>query len=342
MATVRTHSDHKHIKKLSTRLEPHDWRTTQRENRGSYEQRATAGKWGTLLTEIIAYQNKHNGQSPSDIELTRLTKLTLGQVRYHLRAMEELHLLRDHKGWPRHIAILDGGKVRTMTALEPQSPPPKPKKMEEAVNTTSNEVKKAMTKKPFMERAKEIAQAIVDYHDRNGHAPGIKEVSDMMGYTHAAGAGQHIRKMAALGWVHHKEKHHHDLVLTGHGRAALFGEMSDDLHTDVLVRPERQKMERIVARPGLAEQLAQVKEQMQKPTRVEHYVATERAATPPAAEEMAKALIAEMARAGAFGRPVHEPEPEANRERLLAEADLADLINELNDRGYRVSRAGRQ
>ena len=215
------------LAKVSQRLEPRDWRTTQRENRGDYEQRATAGKWGAILSAIINYQNKHHGLTPTDIMIAKDTRLSIGQVQYHLREMEKAGLIKDNKGWPRIIRVEQVAKVEDLTAMVP-SRPEKVEEVEvmdtatmEGVVRRDSRGRRLTPKLGFMERAKQAAQAIMDSYDNRGRAPEVQEISAALGYAKSGAASDVIAKMAAHGWVHHSRKKHRDLALTGLGRDVL-------------------------------------------------------------------------------------------------------------------------
>ena len=52
-----------------------------------------------------------------------------------------------------------------------------------------------------------------------------------------------VKEMAQRGWLHHKPDHQRDFVLTGLGRAVLFGEpLREEMHTDMLVSPQPTKV----------------------------------------------------------------------------------------------------
>lgn len=292
---------------VSNRLEPLDWRTTQRENRDHYEQRETAEKWGSILTAIINYQNKHNGQSPTDIILSKDTGLTVDQVRYHLRRMEQADLIKDIRGWPRHIVVANATKVQAMTQMEVA----KPRKQEEANVVHSHQVHAEMLAtpkrgetKPFIVRAKEVAQAIIDHYDQFGHAPRMKWIKARVYKTgHGAtggGLSGVIKQMTELGWVYHKKGCRHDLAVTGLGRAALFGQVNNQLHTDTPINP---------------------------------MPSAPQAAPEPPPEPVYRAPPPKPR--PSIPRPVARPAvPEGN----LANVPDVDLILELNSRGFRVSR----
>lgn len=234
------------------RLEPNTWHTSRREDAADYEQRQTPAKWAAILTAVINYQNKHHGVSPTDQMISKDTGLSPGQVQYHLKEMEKGGLLRDSKGWPRIITVENVAKVQTMTQIETL---PKIERVKEAVamDTSQLETNKPRkrggardmsNKKDFMTRAKMAAQAIIDHYDQYGTAPRMQWLRDKVYGPPAPGTVRSgggistiIKKMTQLGWVYHQNKHHRDIALTGLGRAALFGEVESQLHTDTRVNP---------------------------------------------------------------------------------------------------------
>lgn len=234
---------------ISNRLEPRPWRTTQRENRGNYEQRATAGKWASILTAVISYQNKHNGYSPTDLILSRDTGLSPGQVRYHLREMEKGGIITDLKGWPRIILVQNVAKVQAITQLEsmPRNVAETETKEAKVMDTSQLDTRKSSMgksttgRKPFMVRAREVAQAIVDHYDEYGSPPKVTWVRDRVyrpdGGASGGSASRIITQMTEHGWLHHRPRHR-DLTVTGLGRAALFGQLQEQLHTDTPVNPQ--------------------------------------------------------------------------------------------------------
>lgn len=223
------------------RLEPYNWRNTQREQRRDYEQRQTPSKWSAILTAIINYQNKHNGVSPSDQMVSQDTGLSPGQVQYHLREMEKAGLIKDSKGWPRIISVEHAAKVQSLAMLEQRTI----EKVEEVkiMDTKDITAKTPSGRKQFVTRAREIAQAIVDHYDQHGHAPYMRDVREKVyGSGKGGSLSGIIRKMTSLGWLHHKERHHHDLAVTGLGRAALFGQLDEQLHSDMPINPPETKV----------------------------------------------------------------------------------------------------
>jgi hypothetical protein len=233
----------------SRRLEPLGWRGTQRENAGDYEQMATAGKWALIASTVIGFQNKHGGASPTDLQISRDAKLTTEQVRYHLREMEKAGLIKDVKGWPRHIIVTNVAKVQQLAQLAVM--PSVTGKVEEAKVEQSHEVQRVRRtisgRKPFVARAKQIAQAIIDHYDQFGKPPTNKWLKERV-YGHIDGGNMTAvtKQMVALGWLFHQSRRRADFALTGLGRAALFGQVDDQLHTDTPINP----MERSIKEDG--------------------------------------------------------------------------------------------
>lgn len=229
------------VRNIANRLEGERWKTTQRENRKDYEQIATASKWAAILSAVIIYQNKHKGMSPTDQMLAKDTGLSAGQVQYHIKEMEKAGLIKDRKGWPRHIAVENATKVQMLTQVVSLTKP----KMEERTmdNTSQPETRERRYtgRKAFMQRARQAAQAIVDYHDQHGRAPYMREIGEAVYGAKSGAITNLIQQMVDHGWLHHTPRKHHDLCLTGLGRAALFGQAEEQLHTDTRVNP----MERV-------------------------------------------------------------------------------------------------
>lgn len=224
-------------KQAASWLERENWRTTQRENRRQYEQQSTAGKWGSILSAIIAHQNKNHGISPPNHIISRDTGLSPGQVQYHIAEMEDRGLITDMKGWPRRIVVKDIVKVAGLSIAETK-PFTKPEEAK-VVNMSDTKTRTDFSKTPFVERAKQVAEAVTDYHDRYGKAPGTKDIQTALGYKSSAGASRLVNRMADIGWLFHKRRNHHDLVLTALGRALLFGEVREDVDTNTPVHGDR-------------------------------------------------------------------------------------------------------
>jgi hypothetical protein len=281
-------------------LERETWRTTQRENRRNYEQQGTAGKWGAILSAIINHQNKNHGLSPPNHIISRDSGLSPGQVQYHLAEMEDRGLITDMKGWPRRIVVKDMAKVASLSIAEPRPM----QKIEEArvTNTIKSRGKSAYAYKSFMVRAKEAAQAIMDHHDRFGMAPSTTDIRDALGYHSTAASSRVVNKMVELGWVSHKPRHHHDIVLTGLGRALLFGEVREDVPTNTPVHATNTSRPVTAGRP-----------------------------TPLAAPQISMTTMPFLA-------PMAEPTPKAAGPVDLSNLDTVDLLLELQSRGLKVSR----
>lgn len=227
---------------IRRRLENEEWLTTQRENERNYEQVATPLKWSGILTFVIDYQNKHRGMSPTDLMISHATKLSPGQVQYHLRAMEVAGLIRDHRGWPRRISVESAAKVQSMTQIETQ-PTEKVKEVKtmdsEVLQTAAKKVLGPTGRKAFMERAKALGQAVIDHYDQYGVPPdGAYLKEHVYGRVTAGGGLSRVtEQMVALGWLYHKHGYHRDYALTGLGRAALFGQIGEQLHPDTPINP---------------------------------------------------------------------------------------------------------
>lgn len=274
---------------VSRKLEPYPWRTTQREARGDYEQRDTSRKWGRIARAIINYQNKHHGMSPTDQMIALDSGLSPGQVQYHLREMEKAKLIQDNKGWPRRITVKEVAKVKVMDLPTP----PKPEKVEEARVTDTNKVfdgptttrgtprEREYTKRlPFMERARQLAEAVIDHYDQYGTAPNGKYLKQRVfgRVRDGGGLSRIVNKMVDLGWLHHEPRKQHDYAVTGLGRAALFGQVNERLHTDTPINPfeppvaPRPTIPRPVATPSISVTEAEIRravQEMSKPAKVE-------------------------------------------------------------------------
>lgn len=232
------------------RLDPANWHTSRRENAHDYEQRQTPAKWAAILTAVINYQNKHHGMSPTDLMISHDTGLSPGQVQYHLREMEKNALVKDSKGWPRILTVENATKVQRLTQIE--TTPREITKEARTMDTSQLETQKKSKRggarysrtgrKPFMVRAREIAEAITDHYDQYGKPPDGPWLKEKVfahedGRTGGGSLSRIVQQMVDLGWLHHKRKHQRDYAVTGLGRAALFGMVEDQLHTDTPVNP---------------------------------------------------------------------------------------------------------
>lgn len=236
---------------LTEQLEPMAWRTTQREQQKGYEHAATIEKWADIIAAIMDFQNKWEGHSPSNHAIAKAVTLSPGQVDYHLKRMQERGLIYDDGSWPRNITIYAAKVQDQQQALALSEAPKQEAKQEEAVAVESQNIggKSKLDRKNFLDRAREFAQHLTDHYDRHGRAPLLKDVAKLMGYSQGGlsksgarrsttgGLSHVVTEMTRRGWLHHTPKRQRDMVLTGLGRAVLFGEVKDDLHTDMLVRP---------------------------------------------------------------------------------------------------------
>jgi hypothetical protein len=298
---------------VSEQLERLEWRTTQRENSGDYEQRATPGKWGAIISTIIQFQNRYNGQSPGNPHISKETGLSTGQVQYHLAEMEKRGLVVDKPGWPRRLVVQCSVKIAEQE--EKATVPPAPTPVEAKV-TNSDKVTNKFNRKrreSFMDRAKRFAQALTDYYDTHGEGPMIKELAPSLGYDpdRCGAVSRTVGEMVQRGWLFHRAGYQRDFMLTGLGRAALFGEVREDLHTDVLVRPPKWRQPFTTpARPFTARPVNE--DTPEKDTR------PEQGPQPPDRE----VPVVEMRRT----KP------------SFSDIDTVDLVLEVQARGFKVSR----
>jgi general stress protein YciG len=314
---------------VSRRLEPERWWTTRRENPDDYQEHASVKKWASIAAAIINYQNRHGGQSPTDATIARDAGLTLPQVHYHMHEMEKAGLIAERRGFPRHIVMGDVAKVQRLTQLEIK--PPQKVKEAKVVHTTNNSVRK-----PFMDRARLVAQAVMDHYDQHGEAPRSSWVAEQVfGHTRRTGSlTRVVREMVELGWLYHKNGCHRDMALTGAGRAALFGQINDTLHTDTPVSPTEKKM--TAAEAGSLG--GQARARNLPPERLSEIgrLGGQRKA---AMYSEQPAMEIRRAQPG-IPRPVPEAEtyavkPHPDAVQLFEDIDL---VLELNRRGYRVSK----
>lgn len=224
------------------------WRTTRRENEHNYEHITTPLKWSGILSFIIDYQNKHHGLSPTDLMISKGTNLSAGTVGYHIKEMESAGLIKDNKGSPRIITIHNAVKLQIGEVHKPTVEKVTEVKTMDSAQLTKKKFSLGPTgRQPFIDRAKAIAQAIIDHYDQYGYSPKgdyIKQrVYGQGRHSSSPGGGglpRVIRKMVELGWLHHKWKSQ-SYAVTGLGRAALFGQQpeNESLHTDTQVSPRK-------------------------------------------------------------------------------------------------------
>jgi hypothetical protein len=156
--------------------------------------------------------------------------------------MEAKGLITDTKGWPRRIIVWASTKeVRDHEPLPLLKAAKTEEEMQPHENTDLPPQQPAKRKRGvgLLDNAKLIAQAITDYYDQHGKAPRQREIAAQLGYStpnSSSGLSRPIMQMVERGWLHHKP-HHRDYMLTALGRAILFGEVREEVHTDMPVRP---------------------------------------------------------------------------------------------------------
>ncbi len=204
------------LEEISRKLEPKQWRSTQRENARDYEHRATAGKWAAIISAIINFQNKHSGASPADHIIARDANLSVGQVGYHMKEMQKAKLIRELRGYPRVILVEQVAKVA------------------KEITTPTEEIRRMKTKKSkrnysgrasFAERAENIARKLDEYWNKYGTSPDGRW---LLGQVYEPGAASGaivpvLQRMTERGWIEHKPNSQ-AYKLTEEGRSTLLGE----------------------------------------------------------------------------------------------------------------------
>jgi hypothetical protein len=198
-----------------------------------------------------------------------------------------------------------------------------------ATVTDSNTVTKKHDRKrreDFMSRAKKFAQALTDYYDSHGQGPMIKELAEACGYQpEKCGAlSRTAIEMVERGWLYHKPGHQRDFMLTGLGRAVLFGKVSEDIHTDVLVRPQKSQVRD--KEPLQFRQPFTVPLPLFRPQRVNDDMPLAEPVEGPAPPTPDREV------------PVVEWPLKASHTFNLDEVDTVDLVLEVQARGFKVSR----
>ena len=271
-------------------------------------------RWSDIIGCILKYQQEHGGKTPFVPVIAQHTGMSPGQVQFHLEQLKKRGFIIERGTWPLRLSVVASAVQAVKQEAAPAAPPEEEEVM--ATVTPPRPVREKRTghkrRESFLVNAKRFAQVLTDYYDRHGHAPLIKDIAEELGYSAAkpVGVSRVVKEMVERGWLHHKAGHHGDFVLTGIGRAVLFGEpLREEVHTDMPVRPQSER--RIEPDP--------------------HYPPTQ--------------MVSPVVQAY---RPKPEPEPErpAMREYQpvaqtvanLSDIDSVDLVLELTARGFRVSR----
>jgi hypothetical protein len=324
------------------------------------------GYWGTIIGAILKFQQEHDGRSPSNPLIAQATGLSPGQVQFHLQTMQQEGLIHDKEGWPRRLLVSMEAvreaqkrqeaetKSKSVDRQEPPAEPPAPTEEEENMATvevpevghTRSGKKK---RESFLVNAKRFAQVLTDYYDTHGHAPLIKDIAKQLGYHEVkpVGVSRVVKEMVQRGWLHHKSGCHADFVLTGLGRAVLFGEpIREDIHTDALVRPQPVKAQQPAPPPQ--HEIRRKADKPFRPAGSPHIPTPTRRREPvtgyyqPPPYRPSRHLLEEIAPV------IREPEPQQVSPQWpenepptsinLAKVDSVDLLLELQARGFRVTR----
>jgi hypothetical protein len=305
---------------------------------------AIDSRWSDIIGCILKYQQEHGGRTPFIPVIAMDTGMSPGQVQFHLEQMKKRGFIVEKGTWPLRLVVMATAVQAAEAEKQEQAPPVKkplaapkeaPPKEEEIMATVQVPAPARLPsgkkkRESFLVNAKRFAQALTDYYDEHGEAPLLKDIAHRLGYAgrHTAGLSRITNEMVQRGWLHHKDNCQRDWVLTGLGRAVLFGEpLRDHVHTDMPVRPQ--------------------------PTRV-----FEPAPQPEVKMEVRRADVpAKPVASRGWGEPerspvmrVYAPKPEPERPAMreyepvakavadLSDVDSVDLVLELTARGFRVSR----
>jgi hypothetical protein len=219
----------------------------------------TVDKWADIIGVVLHFQNTMNGVSPSNVYIAKQTGMSGGQVGYHLKRMQERGLVEDDGEWPRHIKVL-ASKVQSQPKLDLNPNPQVFGKTEVktvestdiGAGTGKRQYNRIAARRSFLDRAREFAEILMDHYDKHGEAPYLKDVAAQMGYaprskgstkggSTTGGLSRVVQEMTRRGWLHHRPGHQRDMVLTGLGRAVLFG-VDEEVHTDMPVQPQQRKV----------------------------------------------------------------------------------------------------
>jgi DNA-binding Lrp family transcriptional regulator len=283
---------------------------------------------------VIDYQNKHHGLSPTDLMISKGTNLSAGQVQYQMKQMEEAGLIKDYnrRGSPRRIEVKDAVKVQDLSIVAIK---PKAEKATEVIMDTKEQKLHAghgplgpTGRKGFMARALEVAEAIQDHWDHYGVSPNGNYIKERVysRTTNGGGLSRVVKKMVDLGWLMHRYKSQ-SYVLTGLGRAALFGQQEETLHTDTPVHPKPPE-------PQLSEALVEAGYKGKRG--MPRGLGWGYGRTIP--RDLPRAGVAVEVRRETPPPPMPKPAPVMDDEAPTPYISDMDLVLELTRRGFKVSR----
>jgi SOS-response transcriptional repressor LexA len=195
--------------------------------------KVTAQRWADILAAIMEFQQRNNGQSPSTPSIAARARLSPAVVTTELKAMEEHGLIRDYNGWPRRIEVNSVTKLTEAVESMVRSQRKRTAKVAESETVTGHTAKR---RENLLTGARRFAQALTEYYDKHGQAPMLKDLAPILGYSGSSSLSRLAMVMTRKGWLHHTPGHQRDIALTGLGRAVLFGEVREDIHTDMPVR----------------------------------------------------------------------------------------------------------
>lgn len=236
-------------------IEGEDWRTTRREApEGGFQQRQTVARWGSILSTIVAFQNKHHGLSPTDGNIARDTGLSVGQVQYHLKEMEAAGLVKDSTGFPRHLTVV---AAKIQDAVMPIKQLPATGKVTEAKTMDTKDMPKFTRHNPptgphrkkreeFFRLAERMANLIDQYWRDHGCSPRGIWLRQQMGYK-AAGISKISQRMKVHGWLMHPHGSYSDYRLTSLGRSVLLDKREEAPASPPPPPDDRNALEHIAA-----------------------------------------------------------------------------------------------
>lgn len=282
-------------------IEPAEWRVTSAEQASGYNQAASIEVWGAVLRFVMEWQNVHEGESPTMFEIARNLGISGKSVRYHCGQMMLRGLI---KYGPTGIQILGAGNALVAKPAEAQGPSEQTK--EARVTTTERKTPTIS----FVERAKALAKFVRDFQQRYGISPTMKETADGLGYNSPSAVSALVRDMGHRGWIDHAPATKNCGTLTSLGMATLInGNVGNLREEDVQAAADH------IERQEAA--------QAQEPVTIQM----------PWLDP--KTVAEAMSRPAAITRISAEPDPH------LSQVSDADLILELLDRGFMVTRQKR-
>jgi hypothetical protein len=188
----------------------------------------------------------------------------------------------------------------------------------------------------FIVNAKRFAQVLLSFEDEHGYPPLIKDMAEQLGYSidKPVGVSRTIKEMVKRGWLFHERGHHGDFAVTEEGIRVLFGGQmptpatrpaGDPPAPEPVVAPSAPTKHRSMDYPV-------------PPPRPEPRFEVRRA---PVWQDTAPRPVVQVY------EPKQSPEQEPGPEPMyaghtgkpdLSKVDSIDLLFELQDRGFRVTR----